>query len=190
MYVILATLLFGESSAAVAWQSVVDFLTANPILGYPIWVGVLSVVAFLMYGWDKRQAKTDGWRVPKKRLHTVAFLGGWPGAMFGQKLLPPQNAKNGFQSSDLAGCRSARRFGCLVSLLQISAIVATDCKSACKCLRSRSSVNFSLVVPAGFWRSRATNQTNFDILTNQNFRLFARTSSKAFRMNLLNWKSF
>ena len=78
-------------------KSVIDFLTANPVLGYPVWVMVMSVIAFLMYGWDKRQAKTDGWRVPEKRLHALAFLGGWPGAMFGQIYFRHKTQKNEFK---------------------------------------------------------------------------------------------
>ena len=78
-------------------KSVIDFLTANPMLGYPVLVVVMSVIAFLMYGWDKRQAKTDGWRVPEKRLHALAFLGGWPGAMFGQIYFRHKTQKNEFK---------------------------------------------------------------------------------------------
>ena len=58
---------------------------------------VTSVAAFLMYGWDKRQAKTDGWRVPEKRLHALAFLGGWPGALFGQSYFRHKTQKNEFR---------------------------------------------------------------------------------------------
>ena len=78
-------------------NSVIDFLTANPMLGYPVLVVVMSVIAFLMYGLDKRQAKTDGWRVPEKRLHALAFLGGWPGAMFGQIYFRHKTQKNEFK---------------------------------------------------------------------------------------------
>ena len=78
-------------------KSVIDFLTANPVLGYPVWVVVMSVIAFLMYGLYKRQAKTDGWRVPEKRLHALAFLGGWPGAMFGQIYFRHKTQKNEFK---------------------------------------------------------------------------------------------
>ena len=78
-------------------NDVVNFLTANPILGYPILVVVTSVAAFLMYGWDKRQAKVDGWRVPEKRLHALSFLGGWPGAMLGQSYFRHKTQKNEFK---------------------------------------------------------------------------------------------
>ena len=92
----LATLLLGEASA-IPWRAVLDFLTANPMIGYPVLVCVMSVVAFLLYGWDKRQAKNDGWRVPEKRLHVLAFLGGWPGAMFGQNYFRHKTQKSEFK---------------------------------------------------------------------------------------------
>ena len=76
---------------------IVNSLTANPVLGYPILVIVMSVAAFLMYGWDKRQAKTDGWRVPEKRLHALAFLGGWPGALLGQSYFRHKTQKSEFK---------------------------------------------------------------------------------------------
>ena len=78
-------------------KSAVEFLTANPVLGYPVLVVVMSITTFLTYGWDKRQAKTKGWRVPEKRLHALAFLGGWPGAMFGQSYFRHKTQKNEFK---------------------------------------------------------------------------------------------
>ena len=57
----------------------------------------MSSITFLMYGWDKRQAKTDGWRVPEKRLHALAFLGGWPGAMLGQNYFRHKTQKTEFK---------------------------------------------------------------------------------------------
>lgn len=46
---------------------------------------VMSVGCFVAYGWDKRSAAKAGRRVPEKWLHTLAFLGGWPGALLGQR---------------------------------------------------------------------------------------------------------
>ena len=90
------TLILGEYHG-VSWDSILGFLTANPILGYPILVGVASIAAFVMYGWDKRQAKTNGWRVPEKQLHALAFLGGWPGAMLGRNYFRHKTQKAEFK---------------------------------------------------------------------------------------------
>jgi uncharacterized membrane protein YsdA (DUF1294 family) len=67
------------------------------ILGYLAWVMVMSLVTFVVYGWDKRQAKMGGRRVPENRLHGLAFLGGWPGAMLGQRYFRHKTHKAWFQ---------------------------------------------------------------------------------------------
>lgn len=46
---------------------------------------VMSLVCFVAYGWDKRRAANGGRRVPEQTLHIMALLGGWPGALLGQR---------------------------------------------------------------------------------------------------------
>lgn len=46
----------------------------------------LSLAAFLLYGWDKRQARRAGRRVPERRLHALALLGGFAGAWLGMRV--------------------------------------------------------------------------------------------------------
>jgi uncharacterized membrane protein YsdA (DUF1294 family) len=53
--------------------------------GYMIVVVVMSLVCFLAYGFDKRRAVNGGRRVSERTLHLMAFLGGWPGALMGQR---------------------------------------------------------------------------------------------------------
>jgi uncharacterized membrane protein YsdA (DUF1294 family) len=48
-------------------------------------VFVMNIVTFIVYGWDKRQAFSGGRRLPERTLHLLAFLGGWPGALMGQR---------------------------------------------------------------------------------------------------------
>lgn len=48
-----------------------------------LWVPALSLCSFALMGWDKRQAKRDGWRVPERTLFLSALLGGSPGAVLG-----------------------------------------------------------------------------------------------------------
>ena len=64
---------------------------------YLLIVVVMSLVCFAMYGWDKRQAQKNGWRTPEQTLHTLALLGGWPGALFGQKFFRHKTQKTGFK---------------------------------------------------------------------------------------------
>ena len=56
-----------------------------------------SVLSFILYGFDKRRARLDGQRVPEKRLHLLALLGGWPGAMFGQRVFRHKTVKTRFR---------------------------------------------------------------------------------------------
>ncbi len=67
------------------------------ILWYLIWVAVASLITFVMYGWDKRQAAVNGWRVPEKTLHTLSVAGGWPGAIAGQQLFRHKTQKQSFR---------------------------------------------------------------------------------------------
>jgi uncharacterized membrane protein YsdA (DUF1294 family) len=59
-----------------------------------IWLSTVSVVTFLLYGYDKSQAKIGGMRVPEIVLHGLAlaggFLGGWLGRwVFHHKIRKP-----------------------------------------------------------------------------------------------------
>ena len=50
-----------------------------------IWIGVMSIWAFFAMGYDKRQAKKKGSRIPEKNLWTLAILGGGIGAYLGMQ---------------------------------------------------------------------------------------------------------
>jgi len=58
--------------------------------------GLASVVAFALYGWDKRAARRRARRVPEARLHLAALLGGFPGAWLGRRLFHHKTLKPGF----------------------------------------------------------------------------------------------
>ena len=51
-----------------------------------IWMGVLSALAFALYGWDKLQAKHHRRRVPERALLGCALLGGSAGALLAMAL--------------------------------------------------------------------------------------------------------
>lgn len=63
------------------------------LLGY----GAMSVLTFLFYGVDKFQAINQLWRTKEVTLHLLAFLGGWPGALFAQRLFHHKSRKKKFQ---------------------------------------------------------------------------------------------
>ena len=56
----------------------------------------MSLVCFAAYGLDKRRAVTGGRRVPERTLQMMAFLGGWPGALLGQRLFRHKTMKLSF----------------------------------------------------------------------------------------------
>lgn len=95
-----------------------------PSLQYDLWhpyyvyylggVHLLSItlVTFAAYGWDKRQAKWGGWRIPEKTLHALAFIGGTLGAYAGSKLFRHKTIKGQF-----------RQMFWLVTMVQLVAIL-------------------------------------------------------------------
>lgn len=76
--------------AAIAWQWGVPHWVAGVYVGLSLW-------SFAMYAYDKRQAQTGGWRTPESSLHTVALLGGWPGALLAQQWLRHKSSKVPFR---------------------------------------------------------------------------------------------
>ena len=58
---------------------------------------VTSVFTFLIYAKDKRAARIHRWRTKESTLHTLALIGGWPGALIAQQKLRHKSRKIGFQ---------------------------------------------------------------------------------------------
>lgn len=58
--------------------------------------GLFSALAFLMYGADKRAALRGNWRTSESTLHTVALLGGWPGALVARQVFRHKTTKQPF----------------------------------------------------------------------------------------------
>lgn len=53
------------------------------IVGYLI---IINVIAFIIYGLDKRKAKKHLWRIPENTLIGLALIGGSIGAFLGMRL--------------------------------------------------------------------------------------------------------
>ncbi|MDO5758383.1 MAG: DUF1294 domain-containing protein [Rhodobacterales bacterium] len=61
--------------------------------GYLLVVNIATCFAF----WhDKRQSLADEWRMPEKRLLTLAAMGGWPAAKLAQRVLRHKTRKRPF----------------------------------------------------------------------------------------------
>ena len=75
-YSILAVILIAALFALLLYLTELGFLYC--------WLISISVVTFLIYGYDKQRAKNNGMRIPEIVLHLMALLGGSPGALLGQ----------------------------------------------------------------------------------------------------------
>ena len=83
------------------WQAyLLQYLPAYIPIYVPVYVSVLSAITFLMYAWDKRQAKRSSHskvnRTPERTLQFFALFGGWPGALLAQQLLRHKSQKRRF----------------------------------------------------------------------------------------------
>ncbi len=63
---------------------------------YLIWLALLSVIFFILYGFDKARAKSGGWRVKESTLHGVALLGGVIGGWAGRSVFRHKTQKKIF----------------------------------------------------------------------------------------------
>jgi uncharacterized membrane protein YsdA (DUF1294 family) len=55
-----------------------------------------------VYGLDKRRAQANERRIPEARLHGLALLGGWPGALFGRSVFRHKTQKTWFSAITFA----------------------------------------------------------------------------------------
>ena len=51
-----------------------------------VWLAVINLLTFIVYGADKRRARKGKWRVPEKTLFLLPLLGGSVGALLGMKV--------------------------------------------------------------------------------------------------------
>lgn len=69
-------------------------------LGWPwllAWYPALSLISYLQYAHDKRQAQRGGSRVAERSLHLIELAGGWPGALLAQQRLRHKTRKVSYQ---------------------------------------------------------------------------------------------
>lgn len=60
--------------------------------------GLFSAVAFVMYGADKSAAAQGKWRTSESTLHTIALVGGWPGALIARWVFRHKTTKQPFRT--------------------------------------------------------------------------------------------
>jgi len=76
--------------AVLAAAAVIPVLVAGAMIG-------LSVVAYVVYWFDKSAALRGSQRTPESTLHFVGLLGGWPGALVAQQQFRHKTIKQPFQ---------------------------------------------------------------------------------------------
>ena len=67
------------------------------------WLGLTSVLAFLLFGYDKFKAGRSGRRVSELHLVLVGAIGGWLGGLLGMLLFRHKTAKWPFRLKYAAG---------------------------------------------------------------------------------------
>lgn len=61
-----------------------------------IYLCVINIIAFILYGADKEKAKRHKWRIPEATLLSVAFVGGSIGAFLGMQIFHHKTKKAKF----------------------------------------------------------------------------------------------
>lgn len=81
----------GIAEFIIKWRSVVLIFLVLHLIS-------INFVTFVAYGVDKRAARSGLWRIPENQLHSLEFMGGWCGAIIGQKFFRHKNKKRSYQS--------------------------------------------------------------------------------------------
>ena len=65
---------------------------------HPLWIYLISIslITFLLYAYDKFQARNNRQRIPEMILHLLALIGGSPGALVGQMIFRHKTKKYRF----------------------------------------------------------------------------------------------
>ena len=63
----------------------------------------LTSINFLLFGYDKFQAKRNGWRIPERVLLGLTILGGGVGGLAGMLVFRHKTRKNGFWLAAIVG---------------------------------------------------------------------------------------
>ena len=61
-------------------------LLSSPAGWLAVYLAVINLATFIVYGADKRRARKGKWRVPEKTLFLLPMLGGSAGALLGMRV--------------------------------------------------------------------------------------------------------
>ena len=62
-----------------------------------IYMAVMSIIAFAVFGLDKYKARHNRWRIRERTLFLLALLGGAPGAYLGMKVFHHKTLHKNFK---------------------------------------------------------------------------------------------
>lgn len=93
----------GGSASVLAISVLLVVLSAGYLFGHPpywaLWAyPAMSTLTFAVYAWDKSAAQHGAWRTSENKLHFLALMGGWPGALVAQQVLRHKSAKAEFRA--------------------------------------------------------------------------------------------
>lgn len=81
----------------------VEFIRQNPQLGYLAYLAIMSIIAFMAYGIDKKKAIDGQWRTKEKTLLGLSLAGGALGGLLGMKLFRHKTKHWYFWAANYAG---------------------------------------------------------------------------------------
>lgn len=64
---------------------------------FTIYLILINIITFFVYGNDKRRARREQWRIPERTLITLALLGGSAGALAGMYFFHHKTKKRRFR---------------------------------------------------------------------------------------------
>jgi uncharacterized membrane protein YsdA (DUF1294 family) len=85
--------LYSVIALAGAFMLVVILMLFTSINFYWVWLISSSLALFFLYGFDKAQAKSGGYRVPEIVLHSLAVAGGFTGGWLGRSIFHHKTRK-------------------------------------------------------------------------------------------------
>ena len=72
-------------------------LTKLPAIIFAFYL-IASLITYVVYAIDKKAAQKGNWRTQESTLHTLAIIGGWPGALIAQQTLRHKSKKESFRA--------------------------------------------------------------------------------------------
>lgn len=73
-----------------------QFFTDFKVFACLVYLIVINIIAFILYGVDKRKAQKGKWRISENTLLLLAVLGGSLGAIVGMKIFRHKTKKKAF----------------------------------------------------------------------------------------------